>query len=142
MSVENFNKEVTQWGNATKRKIKLEVLRLVTSRGPGQKNQKVSVKKYMGEASKIDFAFPYYMVFVHKGAGRGYGGNKTGLFTQANGRKGKTNTASMGKMGTGKRQAKPWFNPVLDAQFPELANIVANHHGDKVIANIQKILIK
>lgn len=142
MSVENYNKEINSWTSGTKRKLRLSALQMVVHKGgPGTK-PKASVKKYMGEASKIDFDFPYYMVFVHKGAGRGYGGNKTGLFTQANGRKGKTNTASMGKMGTGKRKAKPWFNPVLDAQFPELANIVANHHGDKVIANIQKILIK
>ncbi|RYG07794.1 MAG: hypothetical protein EOO07_26765 [Chitinophagaceae bacterium] len=142
MSVENYNREVGQWGNQTKRKLKLEVLRLVTSRGPGQKNQKVSVKRYLGEASKIDFAFPYYMVFVHKGAGRGYGGNKTGLFTRAKGGKGKTNLSSMGRMGTGKRQAKPWFNPVIEAQFPFLAEIIANYHGQRIIANIQKILIK
>lgn len=141
-AVENYNKEVAQWASATKRKLKLEVLRLVTSRGPGEKNQKVEVKKYMGEASKIAFAFPYYMVFVHKGAGRGYGGNKTGLFTQANGRKGKTNPKSAGKMGTGKRQAKPWFNPVIEAQFPSLAETIATYHGEKVFANIQKILIK
>lgn len=142
MSVENYNKDVNQWAGATKRKLKLKVMQLVAHRGPGLKQQKVSVKKYLGEASKIDFAFPYYMVFVHKGAGRGYGGNKTGLFTQSNGRKGKTNPNSMGRMGTGKRQAKPWFNPVLEEQFPALAELIANYHGQKVIAQLQKILIK
>jgi hypothetical protein len=48
----------------------------------------------------------------------------------------------MGKMGTGKRRAKPWFNPVLENQFPALAQIVADYKGDQVIVNMQKILIK
>lgn len=142
MSVESFNKEVGQWGNVTKRKLKLKVLQLISSKGPSSSQQQVSVKKYAGEASKIDFSFPYYMVFVHKGAGRGYGGNKTGLFTQKNGKKGMTNKGSMGKMGTGKRVAKPWFNPVLEEQFPQLAEIIADHNGVKILEKIQKILIK
>lgn len=142
MSVEQYNRDVSKWGNDTKRKIKLKVLQLVLNIGPGHQNQQVSVKRYMGEASKINFSFPYYMVFVHKGAGRGYGGTKTGLFTRKNGTKGTTNVSSMGRMGTGKRKPKPWFNPVLEQQFPALADLVATYHGGKAVANIQKILIK
>lgn len=142
MSVESYNKQVRQWGGSTKRKLKLKYLQLVVKVGPGSENQKVDVKNYAGEASKINFAFPYYLVFVHKGAGRGYGGSKSGLFTQKGGGKGKTNRNSFGKMGTGKRVAKPWFNPVLEDQFPELANIVSAYHGDKVVLKLQKILIK
>ena len=142
MNTAEFNKGVSAWSNGTKRKIKLEVLRLVLNIGPGHDQQKVDVRKYAGEASKINFSFPYYMVFVHKGAGRGYGGNKTGLFTKASGAKGKTNANSMGKMGTGKRKAKPWFNPIVESQFPVLADLVGTYHGDKAIAKISKILIK
>lgn len=137
-----FNTQVSRWSSGTKRKMKLRTLQLVLNVGPGHDDQKVSVRKYHGEASKIQFSFPYYMVFVHKGAGRGYGGNKTGLFTNKRGGKGKTNKSSMGKMGTGKRKAKPWFNPVLEEQFPELSDIISSYHGNKVAANIAKILIR
>lgn len=141
-NVSLFNQQVQGWSNETKRKMKLRTLQLVLSIGPGHDQQKVSVRKYFGEASKIQFAFPYYMVFVHKGAGRGYGGSKTGLFTTRTGRKGVTNKLSMGKMGTGKRKPKPWFNPVLEERFPALSEIIAAYHGGKVVANIEKILIK
>lgn len=136
-----YNKDVGQWTSQTRRIMKNEVLRLVISKGPGYKNLQSSVQKYRGEASKLGFLFPYYMVFVHKGAGRGYGGNKTGFFSRKNGSKGETNKASMGKMGTGKRIAKPWFNPVIEKRFPELANLVADYKGNSVVLNIQRILI-
>lgn len=137
-----YNSDVSQWTNKARRKIKLEVLRLVLNVGPGHDQQKASVKKYAGEASKIDFSMPYYMAFVHKGAGRGYGGNKSGEFSLKGGGKGKTNPLSMGKIGTGKRKAKPFFNPVIEELFPELANIIAQYHGDKVFAKIEKILVR
>lgn len=140
-----FNKEVRSWSNETKRKMKLRTLQLVLNIGPGHDRQTVAVKNYLGEASKIQFSFPYYMVFVHKGAGRGYGGKKTGLFSTPQGSKfskRKTNPRSMGKMGTGKRKAKPWFNPVLEERFPQLAAIVSEYHGGEAFDKIQKILIK
>lgn len=138
-----YNQDITKWGQTTKRELKLQVLQLTTKHsGKGERDQKVSVKKYMGEASKINFSFPYYMVFVHKGAGRGYGGSKTGSFTTASGSKRSTNRNSMGKMGTGRRVPKPWFNPVLEKNFPDLANLVAEYHGGKVLLNVQKIMIK
>lgn len=138
----SFNAGVGAWGRETKRKMKLRTLQLVLHVGPGHDNQKVTVRKYLGEANRIQFAFPYYMVYVHKGAGRGYGGTKTGLFTRKNGGKGITRKSSMGRMGTGKRKPKPWFNPVLEERFPALAEIIADYHGGKVMADINKILIK
>lgn len=142
MNTQEFNQGVLKWSRNTKGKMQLNVLRMALSIGPGYKNQKVGVKNYLGEASKIDFSFPYYMVFFHKGAGRGYGGIKTGLFTKKSGSKGITNPLSFGKMGTGKRKPNPWFNPVIEQQFPELADLIKTYHGSKVLLDIQKILIK
>lgn len=137
----NFNNDVAQWAAQSRRQMKMEVLRTVLNIGPGYHNLKSDVKKYHGEASKIGFSFPYYMVFVHKGAGRGYGGSKSGLFTKADGSKGETSKSSLGKMGTGRRKPKLWFNPVIEERFPALADLVRNYHGDKVILNIQRVLI-
>jgi hypothetical protein len=137
----DYNRDVANWGRDTLRKTKNEVLRLVLDIGPGFNNQQVSTKLYAGEANKIIFSFPYYMVFVHKGAGKGYGGSKTGLFTRASGAKGVTSKASYGKQGTDKRVAKPWFNPVIEGQFPALSDLVNNYHADKITLNLQRILI-
>lgn len=142
-TTENYNKNVRSWNQVTTRKMKKEILRMTAVySGQAQRAPKSQVRTYMGEASRISWAFPYYMVFVHKGAGRGYGGSKTGLFTRADGRKGKTNKLSMGRMGTGRRQAKPWFNPIVEERFPELAAIIAQYHAGKVLANMEKILIR
>lgn len=143
METQQYNAEVGTWSRDTNRKVKLEVARLTLKySGQAIAQQKAAVKKYGGEASKIIFGYPYYMVFVHKGAGRGYGGSKTGLFTNKAGGKSKTSLSSMGKMGTGKRVAKPFFNPVVENAFPILADIIGTYHGDKVFAKIQKILIR
>ena len=137
-----YNQSINRWTSTTRSKQKLFILR-ETSRYSGRgQNVKATTKKYAGEASKISWDFPYYMVFVHKGAGRGYGGAKSGLFTRANGSKGVTNASSMGKMSTGKRRAVPWFNPIVEQRFPELANLVADYHGDKVLLQMSKILIR
>ena len=136
-----YNKDIAEWTSASRREMKLEILRLVLNIGPGYNNLKTQVQKYHGEPAKIAFSFPYYMVFVHKGAGRGYGGSKTGLFSKADGSKGKTSSSAMGKMGTGKRKPKPWFNPVVEERFPQLAELVQSYHGEKIVLNIQRVLI-
>lgn len=141
--VDEYNKDVRGWTADTKRKVKREILQMTAKySGQGYAKQEAKTKLYAGEASKITFSFPYYMVFVHKGAGRGYGGNKSKKFTNAKGGKNDTNPLSMGKMGAGKRKAKPWFNPVIESQFPVLADLIADYHTDKVFLQMQKILIK
>lgn len=141
-ALSDYNQGVAGWTRETLRKTKNQVLRLaVQNSGPGYTQQKASTKLYLGEANKIVFQFPLYMVFFHKGAGRGYGGNKTGLFSRPNGTKGKTNPLSKGKIGTGKRRPHPWFNPVIEEQFPYLAELVNQYQGRKVVLNIQRILI-
>lgn len=140
---DQFNQDVSKWTRKTKRQLKLEVIRsTVIYSGHARKDLDAKVRRYAGEASKINFAFPFYMAFVHKGAGKGYGGSKTGLFTRTNGSKGTTNPNSMGKMGTGKRRPKPWFNPVVEARFPALEELVAVYHGGKVALNVQRILVR
>jgi hypothetical protein len=141
--LDKFNQDVSKWTRGTKRELKLEVIQLTAIySGHARTDLDAKVRRYAGEASKINFAFPYYMAFVHKGAGKGYGGTKTGLFTRTNGTKGTTNPDSMGKMGTGARRPKPWFNPVVESRFPALEEIVARYHGEKVTLNIQRILVR
>lgn len=141
--VDDYNKDVSKWTQETKRKYKLKIAQMTAKySGKGYSEQKAETRKYAGEASRITFSFPYYMVFVHKGAGRGYGGSITKKFTRKDGSKRDTNPLSLGRMGTGRRRPKPWFNPILDARFPILADLVSNYKGDKVVLQIQKILIR
>lgn len=141
MSVQEYNRDIADWGRDTLRRTRNEVLRMCASKGLGVTAQSTGTKLYAGEASKIWFQFPYYMIFVHKGAGRGFGGSKTGLFTRADGSKGTTSESSKGKQGTGKRVPKPWYNPVIEERFPILSDLVATYHGEKVIINLQRVLI-
>lgn len=141
MTTEEFNQDVRQWSADSRRKMKNEVLRLVLNIGPGHDQLKSSTQSYHGEINRIGFSFPYYMVYVHKGAGRGYGGTKSGLFTNKRGGKTATNPLSAGRMGTGRRIPKPWFNPVIEEKFPVLADLVAIYHGGKQLDTIQRLLI-
>lgn len=140
-TVGQFNSKVTGWNRDAQRKMKNHILRMVLNIGPGYNQLKTSTRSYYGEVNRLQFNFPYYMVFVHKGAGRGYGGVKTGLFSRGDGSKGVTSRDSMGRMGTGKRVPKPWFNPVIEEKFPELADIITEYRGDQIALNIQRLLI-
>ena len=97
-SLAEYNGEVSGWGRNVTRKTKNRVLRLVLNIGPGYNDQKSTVSRFLGEANKISFSFPYYMIFVHKGAGRGYGGSKSKKFTNKFGGKTATNINSLGKI--------------------------------------------
>ena len=142
MNTSEFNQDVREWTAAGRRKMKRAVIQLTTQySGASQSQLKSSNKSYHGEINQIGFSFPYYLVFVHKGAGRGYGGNKTGFFSNKRGAKTATNPMSMGRMGTGRRVPKPWFNPVIEEKFPALADLISTYHGGKQIDNIQRLLI-
>lgn len=150
MEVKQYNREVKFWTKDAHRKMRNEVLRLVLNIGPGYENFYSATSQYSGEVNKIGFSFPYYMVFVHKGAGRGYGGNGflngkrklINAFTKADGSKGTTNPSSVGKMGTGRRKPKPFFNPILEAKLPELGDIITDYKGTKAIDRIQNAFNK
>lgn len=150
MTTNDFNQDARKWTADTRRKMKRAVVQLTTQYSGASRSQlKSSNKSYHGEVNQVGFSFPYYMVFVHKGAGRGYGGqgflkgnNLVNEFTSSNGSKRTTNASSIGKMGTGRRIPAPWFNPVIEESFPVLADLVATYHGGKQIDNLQRLLIR
>ena len=128
--LEMLNKPVQEWANETKNLLKAGI-------------SNVTAKTFQkdGIVSKVRIKFDRYGVFVEKGAGRGYGGNKGSKWRGKNGIK-STNKTSLGKMGTGSRTAKPWFNPVLEKQYPKLAKIIAETTANAVVKDIKKLLIK
>lgn len=86
----------------------------------------------------VSFKFPRSLVWPHKGAGKGMGGSQGSVWYDKLGIKHSTDPDSLGKMGTGSRTAKPWFNDVMEAPtgVDELATIVAEESGDAIVNNI------
>ena len=80
----------------------------------------------------IAFSFNRHGIYVHKGAGIGMGGQKGSTWLNRYGIRRETNPESLGKLASGNRQAKPWFD-ALDNDLQELADIVAENYAGKAI---------
>jgi hypothetical protein len=87
-----------------------------------------------GTIDRIGFKMNRSLIWTHKGAGRGKGGIKGSNWTNAKGERKTTNPESLGKMGTGGRKAKPWFNQFIESSdgVDELATIAAEELGDAI----------
>lgn len=139
-NVQAQNTEVRGWFKDTMTRIKYRYMALIRSperSGDGLDNLKHSTKSHYGEVIGGGFRFDRYLVFVHKGAGKGHGGSKGSTWLDAHGQRRRTNPKSFGKMNTGARQAEEWLNPVLDEEVPKLADIVAGFKADAAIKQIQ-----
>lgn len=113
-----------------------------------------SVKNYTREqegiANRISLSFSRHGVFVEKGAGRGYGGSKGSTWYDSKGKRKTTNPQSFGKMGSGNRRKRPWFNPTVEMILPLLDEQVDKLKMDygkafpnlKALINTQHIKIK
>lgn len=137
-NIDQQNDAVKEWTKSTLVEIKNRYQRLISGdSGAGLKSLKTSTRKNFGEISSVSFKFDRYLVFVNKGAGKGYGGSKGSSWYDKLGNKHTTNSNSLSKMGTGNRRAKDWINPVIDEQVPKLAAIVAGFKADAAIKSIQ-----
>ena len=72
---------------------------------------KSKLRQRFGLTNRISFGMPRSAVFLHKGVSRGHGISNP-------------------------RKAKEWFNPVVDKNLDELADIVADGQGNLVINNL------
>ncbi len=86
----------------------------------------------------VSFKFPRSLIWPHKGAGKGMGGSSGSVWYDKLGIRHSTDPDSLGKMGTGSRQEKPWFNSVMEEPtgVDELATIVAEESGDAIVDNL------
>ena len=115
-------------------------MQLVTSTGrsgDGLDSFKGNTRSEYGEVTSMGLRFNRYLIYLHKGAGKGRGGSKGSSWTSAKGIQRRTNPASFGKMNSGSRKAKEWLNPVLDEKIPELADVVAGFKADIAVKQIQ-----
>lgn len=105
--------------------------------GPNGFNKiRTAMRKRDGMINKVTFKFPKTGIYREKGAGRGYGGKKGSKWIDANGVTKTTNPASLGKAGTGKRQAAPWFNPVIEKYADQMANELADQFVEIAFNNL------
>lgn len=86
--------------------------------------------EYHVEPVKIGIRFARHGVFLHYGAGKGYGGREGSRWIDRLGYSHETDPKSLGKAGTGNRPARDWFNPVLEWHMKELADIAADYSLD------------
>lgn len=111
---EKLNNEVAAWRKALMVALKSEITNLGIGHNP--KSKALPAKEVMtshqwkkyGIVNVVNFKFPRYMVFVHKGVSRGHPISNP-------------------------RQAKEWFNPVLERNLDKLADIVADNTADLMV---------
>lgn len=144
----NFDKQnerVLDWASRTEGSLKgrssaLGITHRANSPSPGASVDKIKAReKYRGGIIEvISFKFPRTLIWTHKGAGKGRGGMKGSVWYDRLGIKHSTDPESLGKMNTGGRQAKPWFNDTIEAPdgVEALATIVAEESGDAIVNNL------
>jgi len=97
-------------------------------------------KQFKLETRSVGFTLARHGVYRSQGAGRGYGGLTGSKWTDKYGRKHHTADTSIGKMGTGNRSAEHWFNPIIEKNMDELADITAEYSLDLII-NVDSIFL-
>lgn len=146
-NIELYNEEVQQWGLTLQSQIRSLALQYgITHRNNSPNSTssvgaiKVKYRRTAGLISSISIGFRRSLIYPHKGAGKGYGGAKGSRWIDKYGNRKQTNPASLGKAGTGSRQAKPFINDALDgpAGVEDLADIVAERLAT-TITNTAKI---
>lgn len=85
------------------------------SQKAAEKSLVVRTPKKGGLIDRVSYIFPRHMIYVHKGVGRG---------------------TKISEVGNTRREAKPWFNPVIEENIDGLADIVAEEMGSGIINNI------
>lgn len=151
-SLEKFNNAVQEWGI----KVGLAIKRSAEATFKHRDSKYVSDefphladsiklnlrfdKQYKLETRSIGFTIARHGVYLHQGAGRGYGGLTGSKWTDKYGKQHTTNSSSLGRQGTGNRQAVHWFNDPIEKYLPELADILAEYSLD-IVLNTDSIFL-
>ncbi len=144
-NVNKFNAAVKAWS----KKVEAELKASAESRFGHRISNQISEKfpklsssieinlrfdnQYKLETRSVGFKFARHGVYLHSGAGTGYGGLTGSKWTDKFGTLKTTNAASMNKMGTGERHAEHWFNDIIRNNTEKLADILAEYSLDLVM---------
>ena len=151
-ALNTFNNKVEEWGI----KVGLALKQSATSRFNHRTADKVTSdfpslsdsvelnlrfdKEFKLETRSVGFSIARHGVYLHQGAGRGYGGMVGSKWTDKYDKKHTTNPKSLGLQGTGSRKPEHWFNDIIRNNMPELADIVADYSLDLII-NMDSIFL-
>lgn len=80
----------------------------------------------------IRYSLRRTLFYAYHGAGNGQGGRKGSTWFTAAGERRKTNPDSLGKAGTGSREAKPFLD-TIDRDVPQLIDDVAAATMDEIV---------
>lgn len=112
-----LNDDVSKWRKDTESKLKESMDAAGIKHSDKSKSPvaardalKSAQAKKFGVVNRISFKFPRHLVFVEKGVGRGHPISNP-------------------------REAKPWFNKIVEDQMESLADIVAENTADKVVSD-------
>ncbi len=119
-----FNADVQAWNKQNTARLKNELNRLgIRDTGRLLRSIKGKTKKENGLIFRVTKEILRHGVFIEKGVGRGYPIESV-----------KGNARAI--QGASGRTARPWFNPVLDKDFPRLADKVGEHMADAALKSI------
>jgi hypothetical protein len=150
-AVNTFNTGVKQWGEKVEALLKQSAQsrfghedRPISDEFPRLSDSiKLNLrfdKAFKLETRSVGFSVARHGVYLHEGAGRGYGGLTSSKWTDKFGKIHTTKESSKGRMGTGNRTAEYWFNDIIRNNMPELAEIVANYSLD-IVVNMNSIFL-
>ncbi|MGV8828260.1 MAG: hypothetical protein ACWA6U_08050 [Breznakibacter sp.] len=139
--IQAFNKDVREWGQKVERILKTKVRTLKSGTkdtNPGEKSLADAItlrtRSDSGEITSLSYHFPRKGVFFYKGVGRGHvmvngtvaRGKRVGKVVKLTG-------------GPVNRQPWDWFNEPIEKEFNELADIIASHKADEVMADFNRM---
>lgn len=95
----------------------------------------VRYKQSDGLISLVTLRVNRSLIYTHKGAGKGRGGNKGSRWIDKYGTQKKTAASSIGKAATAGRREKPFINDVLEGAqgVTKLADIVAENLATTIV---------
>jgi hypothetical protein len=145
LKIDELNSEVQQWGENNALAMQQAGASMGITHRPTSPSKRASLQqinsrlKYdRGLVHVVSFRVPRALIYTHKGAGKGMGGSKGSSWADKYGTTHKTASASLGKAGTGSRQAKPFINNTLSSPTgtDALGDIVVTRLGDAFVNNL------
>lgn len=142
LNLDRYNDRIRMWTRDTINRMQARAGAYAIQHRSDSPSKSASIPKLKdkyrmqdGGINQTSIRFPRQLIWTHKGAGKGRGGTKGSKWTDKYGQTKTTRESSKGKMGTGGRVEKPFFNDVLDAPdgVEELATIVAEETGDAIM---------
>jgi hypothetical protein len=123
-----YNRQITGWGHVTRNEL-INSIEKLSQKGKGDLVKKLSMKtrKDYGLIDRITYSFPRHGVFFHKGTGRGYKVVAGQVVRAPSGKSKILNAEGI------KRKPAEWFNPVIDNNIDNLADLVANYMADAAV---------